>query len=481
PDTTTDGPTFGSLMYEVIVHPRAAQSLRTIAGPDAGRRYEQRLADARRILQGRSVWHVNSTSEGGGVAELLRSCLGYLLDDGIDTRWVVIEGDPEFFRITKRIHNRLHGVLGDGGPLGDEQRRHYDDVTRSNAIDIRRSVRAGDLVVVHDPQPLGLVPILRSLGATVIWTCHIGADTPSALVRSAWDFLLPDARAAQAVTFSRAAYAWNGLEPERVRVLPPCIDHASPKNVAIDPDRTAAILVAAGLVSNPGHGGDATFSRSDGTQARVSHTAQMTPDTPLPLDVPVVLQVSRWDALKDPLGVIRGFVDEPGITQAHLMLAGPMPGAVADDPEAATVREEVHELWESLSAAHRERVHLANLPAEDVDENATIVNALQRHADVVVQKSLAEGFGLTVTEAMWKGRALVAAGVGGIRDQIEDGVSGILVDPRDLTAFGNAIEALLGDPSLAAGLGEAAQRRVRYRYLAPHYLGAYLQLFAELA
>ena len=112
-------------MYEVTVHPRAAQSLRTIAGTEAGRRYEQRLADARRILDGHSVWQINSTSEGGGVAELLRSCLGYLLDDGIDTRWAVIEGDPEFFRITKRIHNRLHGVLGDGGPLGGAERRRY--------------------------------------------------------------------------------------------------------------------------------------------------------------------------------------------------------------------------------------------------------------------------------------------------------------------------------------------------------------------
>jgi trehalose synthase len=468
-------------MYEVTVHPRPARSLRTIAGAEAGRRYEQRLADARRILDGRSVWQINSTSEGGGVAELLRSCLGYLLDDGIETRWVVIDGDPEFFRITKRIHNRLHGVLGDGGPLGDPERRRYDDVTRSNAIDLRRSVRAGDVVVVHDPQPLGLVPILRSLGATVIWTCHIGADTPNALVRSAWDFLLPDARAAEAVTFTRAAYAWEGLEPGRVHVLPPCIDHASQKNVEIDPDRTAAILGAAGLVSNGGHDGEATFERSDATQARVSHTVQLTPDTPLPLDAQLVVQVSRWDALKDPLGVIRGFVDVPGIGEAHLMLAGPMPGTVADDPESATVREDVQELWASLPAGDRRRVHLANIPTDDVAENATIVNALQRHAAVVVQKSLAEGFGLTVTEAMWKERALVAAGVGGIRDQIQDGVSGLLVDPRDLTAFGNAVGSLLGDASLAAGLGAAAHRRVRDRYLAPHYLGAYLELFAELA
>src|SRR2546430_9885755 len=229
-------------MHTVTVHPRAAGSLRTIAGPDAGGRYERRLAAAREVLQGRSVWHVNSTSAGGGVAELLRSCLGYLVEDGIDTRWIVIDGDPEFFTITKRIHNRLHGVLGDGGPLGDVERRHYDKVTRSNAIDIHRSVRAGDVVVVHDPQPLGLVPILRSLGATVIWTCHIGADTPSPLVRSAWEFLIGDARAARAVTFTREAYAWDGLVAERVHGLPPCIAPGSPKKAAIDPDRANALL-----------------------------------------------------------------------------------------------------------------------------------------------------------------------------------------------------------------------------------------------
>jgi trehalose synthase len=468
-------------MHTVTVYPRAAQSLRTIAGPDAGHRYEEHLAAARAVLQGRRVWHVNSTSEGGGVAELLRSCLGYLVDDGIDTRWIVMDGDPEFFTITKRIHNRLHGVLGDGGPLGDVERRHYDEVIEANATDIRRSVRAGDVVVVHDPQPLGLVPVLRSLGATVIWTCHIGADTPSPLVRSASDFLMGDARAAQAVTFTRAAYAWDGLEPDRVHVLPPCIDHGSAKNVAIDPVRTLAILAAAGIISDPDDARDATFARSDGTEARVSHVAEMMPDTWLPPDVPLVLQVSRWDALKDPVGVIRGFVDEPGITDGHLMLAGPMPGAVVDDPEAATVLTEVRALWESLPATHRGRVHLVNIPTDDTEENATIVNALQRHANVVVQKSVAEGFGLTVTEAMWKGRALVAGRVGGIRDQIEDGVSGILVDPRDLTAFGNAVEVLLADPSLAMGLGAAAERRVRERYLAPQYLGAYLQLFAELA
>ena len=130
-------------MHTVTVNPRAAVSLRTIAGPDAGRRYEQHLAAARRSCKGDRIWHINSTSEGGGVAELLRSCLGYLVDDGIDSGGLVIDGDPQFFPITKRIHNRLHGVLGDGGPLGDVERRHYDEVIRSNATDLRSTRTSG--------------------------------------------------------------------------------------------------------------------------------------------------------------------------------------------------------------------------------------------------------------------------------------------------------------------------------------------------
>jgi trehalose synthase len=195
-----------------------------------------------------------------------------------------------------------------------------------------------------------------------------------------------------------------------------------------------------------------------------------------------VVQVSHWDRLKDMTGVMVGFADHVATTGAgHLILAGPNVSGVSDDPEGAADLENCIRIWRGLPHAARQRIHLACLPVADVEENAVIVNALQRHANVVVQKSLAEGFGLTVTEAMWKGRALVAAGVGGIRDQIEDGVSGLLVDPRDLTVFGNAVGSLLGDPSLALDLGAAAHRRVRDRYLAPHYLGAYLELFAELA
>ena len=174
---------------------------------------------------------------------------------------------------------------------------------------------------------------------------------------------------------------------------------------------------------------------------------------PTPPDAPLVVQVSRWDALKDPVGVMRGAADDPSLGEAHLMLAGPRPASVVDDPEADAVLAEVLDVWRRLPTKDRSRVHIANLPTDDVEANAIIVNALQRRADVVVQKSLAEGFGLTVTEAMWKERPIVASAVGSIRDQIRDGVHGLLVDPRDLTAFGDAVHGLLADPRRLPSLG----------------------------
>jgi trehalose synthase len=466
-------------MFEVTVAPRAAHQLRTIAGDAAGRRYDEAVEGGRRALSGCTLWHINSTAEGGGVAELLGASLGYLAEDGIAARWLVLEGDEEFFRITKRIHNRLHGVLGDGGALDLAERRHYDDVIRGN-LDGVVAIGAGDVVVVHDPQPLGLVPVLHARGATVVWTCHVGIDSPNALVRSAWEFLVADTTAADAITFSRRASVWDVVDAARVRIIPPCIDASSPKNRPLVPGNRDAILGAAGLLASSKPEAGASFRRRDGSTGVIEHRAGLVEEDPLPPDVPFVTQVSRWDALKDPVGVLHGFIEEPGLSDTHLVLAGPAPSSVADDPEAVDVLQELRGSWRSLPTRDRRRVHLADLPTEDVDENATIVNALQRRAHVVVQKSLAEGFGLTVTEAMWKARPVVAGRVGGIQDQIEDGVSGVLVDPRDLTAFGNAVEVMLADPSLAAALGAAAEERVRDRYLTPHYLGAYLRLFAEL-
>jgi trehalose synthase len=196
----------------------------------------------------------------------------------------------------------------------------------------------------------------------------------------------------------------------------------------------------------------------------------------------MVLQVSRWDRLKDPLGVIRGFVDHVvPRSDAHLVYVGPDITAVADDPEGGAVLAEVRRLYDGLPPEVQARLHLVCLPMDDIEENAAMVNALQRRAQVVVQKSIAEGFGLTVAEAMWKGRPVVASRIGGIQDQIVDGVSGILLDdPHDLEAYGAAVLSLLGDAERARRMGEEAQRRVRDRFLAVRSLVQYLDLMERL-
>jgi len=209
----------------------------------------------------------------------------------------------------------------------------------------------------------------------------------------------------------------------------------------------------------------------------------MIQDHPLPSSTPIVLQVSRWDPLKDPLGVLQGFTRHvPDGLGAHLVLAGPAAESVSDDPESEQVLQQVRRAWAALPRAARDRVHLACLPMDDLEENGAVVNALQRRADVIVQKSLAEGFGLTVAEAMWKARPVVASRVGGIQDQIAHGKSGLLLDdPSDLVSFGKAIETLLEDREGARQLGEEAHRRVGEDYLAPHRLTQELDLIERVA
>ena len=467
-------------MYETAVPPRPTARLLSVVNDDDVDRFRAALARAGAALGPRTLWHINSTAEGGGVAELLRANLGYLVGDGLRVRWAIFEGDPRFFQITKRIHNRLHGDLGDGGELGTEERTHYDEVTRRNAEGLAVLVQPGDVVVVHDPQPAGLIEGLVAAGTHVVWTCHVGVDHPNDVTRSAWDFLLPMVAPASACTFTRASYVWDGLDPDRVELIPPCIDPLAPKNTELLPEQQEAIMAIAGLAT-PRADGDPSFERPDGTDGRVVRRADLLQIDRIPADAPIVTQVSRWDRLKDPLGVLRSFAEEPTLGDAHLILAGPAPSSVADDPEAEVVLTELRDAWGELPFGLRKRIHIANLPTADVDENATIVNALQRRADVVVQKSLAEGFGLTVTEAMWKRRPIVAGAVGGVLEQIEDGVQGVLVGPHDLTAFGAAVGSLLADPARAASLGDAAHERVRQRFLPPQYLAANLEVVAAVA
>jgi trehalose synthase len=433
------------------------------------------------LLRGRAVWCVNSTARGGGVAEMLSSLLAFTRGAGIDTRWAVVGGDAEFFRVTKRLHNRLHGSPGDGGPLGPVERAAYDRTQKAAAADLAMRVREGDVVLLHDPQTAGLVAPMQALGARVVWRAHVGVDAPNDFTREAWDFLRPMLTGADGFVFSRQRHVWSGLDERRVTIIPPSIDVFAPKNQLLSEDAVRAILIAAGL-QRDGVCGAPVFLREDGTPSRVERVADTVQERPLSGSEQIVVQVSRWDRLKDPLGVMQGFAGRACTCRdAHLVLAGPAVGAVTDDPEGAEVLAEVIAAWHALPFAVRARVHIVSLPMEDPEENAAIVNALQTRADVIVQKSLAEGFGLTVAEAMWKTRPVLASAVGGIRDQITDGVTGVLLeDPTDLAGFGNALCMLLGDPALARRIGVAGRERVRERFLEPRHLHQWVSVLRDL-
>lgn len=473
------------MAFEVEISPMDTERFRPVLTPAQLEAFERGQQEARELLHGRVVWNINSTPQGGGVVELLRPLIAYARGGGVDARWMVIEGPPEFFALTKRIHNRLHGYEGDGGPLDETERRLYEDVLAENLEAFTERVRPGDVVIVHDPQPAGMCEALRAAGAAVIWRCHVGIDEPNELVREAWAFLLPYVEPAEVYVFSREAFVWDGLDRDRVAVIPPTIDVFSPKNLDIDTDTVRGVLRVSNVVPDESAPATATFTRHDGTPGRVERQAQMVEEEPLRPDVPVVLQVSRWDALKDPLGVIQGFAEHvPAHTGAHLVYAAPAVEAVADDPEGARVRRDAIALWEGLPAEARSRIHLASLPMEDSEENAIIVNAIQRHSRLVVQKSLAEGFGLTVAEAMWKARPVIGSRIGGIQDQILHGETGILLpDPRDLAAYGAAVAALVADPETADRMGARARERVREQFISPRslldYLGVIRRVLAE--
>jgi trehalose synthase len=470
--------------HEIEISSMDPGRFRSVLPPERVEEFAHGVEEARELLDGRVVWNVNSTAHGGGVVELLRPLIAYARGAGVDARWIVIDGTPEFFTITKRLHNRLHGAPGDGGPLGEAERRIYEETLAENVKQLNGRVREGDVVIVHDPQPAGMIESFRAAGARVIWRCHIGIEKANDLVREAWAFLYPYVIHADIYVFSRETFVWERLDRDRTVVIHPSIDVFSPKNVDIDPDMVHAVLHASGILAD-GEANDAaapTFERQDGTPDRIERRAKMIEDEHLRDETPVVLQVSRWDRLKDPFGVIQGFADHvPEETGAHLIYAAPDVEAVADDPEGLQVMREAVALRDRLTEAARRRIHYASLPMEDDDENAMIVNALQRHARVVVQKSLAEGFGLTVAEAMWKARPVVASRVGGIQEQIVHGDTGLLLDdPRDLAAYGAAVTSLLADAPRAEQMGTRARERVRDKFTSARSLLDYLAVIRRL-
>ncbi|HZU85821.1 MAG TPA: glycosyltransferase [Polyangiaceae bacterium] len=456
-------------MYEVHIPARSVDPFADILGWDRIRSLRHEADAIRGLLGPRVVWNISSTAVGGGVAEMLRSLLRYARGLGINVRWLVFEGPPDFFRITKRVHNALHGSAGDGSPLGAEQIALFERVTQENAVALDALVRPDDVVVCHDPQTSGLVPYLMGKGARVVWRAHIGHERHDREVDRGWAFLRPYLERVPLAVFSLAAYAPPWLS-KTTSVLPPNIDPFSAKNQLIDEAVVRAILVQVGLVDGPAGPGSSVFVRDDGSAGRVDRAAEVLRVGRAPAwDTPLVVQVSRWDAIKDPAGVLAGFaglVESGAPRGAQLVLAGPSVDAVADDPEGAQVFADLESRWRALADGVRRSIHLALLPMRDSEENAAIVNALQRHAAVIVQKSLEEGFGLTVTEAMWKRRPVVASAVGGIREQLRDGEDGLLLDdPTDLVAFAGLLRRVLSDEALAGRLGAAAYERVRARYL----------------
>lgn len=467
-----------SALTQVPIAPASPERFGPLLGEDY-REIEVAVRTAHTVLAGRVVWHVNSTARGGGVAEMLQSLLAYARGAGVDARWLTIGGSEAFFEVTKRLHNRLHGAPGDGGELGKAEHLIYESALQESATELTSLLREGDVVYLHDPQTAGIAPHIKARGINVVWRCHVGLDHPNELAREAWSFLSRYIQEADAYVFSREAFAWEGLERDKIWVVPPSIDAFSPKNQEMESDMVRAIMATIGLAEDGGS--TPVFERNDGSRGRVDRQAELDQEGPIPSGMPLVAQVSRWDRLKDPIGVLQCFAENLSHPEAHLLLAGPAVAAVTDDPEGAQVLAEVRDRRAGLPPEIANRTHLACLPMDDVEENAAMVNAIQRSADIVLQKSLAEGFGLTVAEAMWKSRPVVAGRIGGIQDQIVDGVSGCLVDdPADLAAVGGALDSLLGDPERARSIGEAAHERVRESFLGSRHLVQYMQLIERM-
>ena len=442
-------------------------------------------------LEGRTIWMINSTEQGGGVAEMLPAMVTLLRDLGVRTEWAVIESDePAFFELTKLIHNLIH----DSGAADFTQDAIalYERVNRENAAALARRIAPGDIVVVHDPQPLPLGPMLRELvDVHLIWRCHIGLDERTPRTEAVWALLRPYTEAYDRVVFSAHEYVPGFLSP-RASIIHPAIDPLAPKNRDLSMHKVAGILANAGLtkfgptLTEPYEHGVLRFTQ-DGDTPAADH-----PELGL-LTRPIVTQISRWDRLKGFLPLLHAFAQlkqttpsEPEhrrrIDLLRLVLAGPAIGAVADDPESTEVLAELRTAYEALPAAVRDDVAILLLPMESREQNALIVNALQRTSTVVVQNSLREGFGLTIAEAMWKRvPVLSSARACGPRAQIDDGVEGRLVpDPEDVDGVAAILDEMLSDRARRETWARNAQRRAHDQFMVFTQLQNWIALWQEL-
>jgi len=369
-------------------------------------------------LRGKVIQNINSTAVGGGVAEILSRMVPLLNDLGVDARWDLIKGGEQFFGVTKKFHNALHGRREE---IGD---RDFDVFLETSAENVRQVNIYGDIVFVHDPQPIALIE--RKSGNKWVWRCHIDVSGPD---RKLWKFLSRYIARYDSAVFS--APSFSRPLPIRQFLIPPSIDPLSDKNRELPEETVAGVLRKYGITR----------------------------------DKPIVTQISRFDRLKDPIGVIDAYLQVKRYVDCRLVLAG---GTAADDPEGLEVLEEVKE-----KASGDPDIHILLLPQNDID-----VNALQRASAVIVQKSLREGFGLTVTEALWKGKPVVASNVGGIPLQITHKYSGLLCHSVEGAAY--AIKQLLSSPDFAKRLGANGREHVRNNFLLTRHLRDYMLLFLSL-
>jgi trehalose synthase len=373
-------------------------------------------------LRGRVIQNVNSTAVGGGVAEILTRMIPLLKEIGVEARWDVIRGNERFFAITKAMHNGLHGV-----PVGfsPEDQSYFREVNRANLDAV---TPFGDIVFIHDPQPIGLVERRAGArGSRWVWRCHIDFTRPQPDI---WRFLRRYIKAFDAAVFSAPAFA-RPL-PIRQVLISPSIDPLSDKNRELSEAEIDAVCAGFGIDRRR----------------------------------PIVTQVSRFDYLKDPVGVVRAFKMAKRHVDAQLVLAG---GGASDDPEGQKVLDEVR----AEADGDPDIFVLFLPPASDI-----AINALQRASTIVLQKSLREGFGLTVAEALWKSKPVIAGAVGGIPLQISHRFSGILTHSVEGTSFW--IKQLLQEPAYAAALGCNGREHIRERFLITRHIKEYLLLFLSL-
>lgn len=394
--------------YEPIIGTVAASKLRQIATH----------------LEGMKVVHVNSTKEGGGVAEILFWMIPLMRDLGLDASWEVINGNPEFFDVTKAFHNGLQGkkVL-----LTDKMNSAYEDTLESNAQRLRPKLEEADFVIIHDPQPARLLQLCPNRKGKWIWRCHIDASQPN---RKVWNYIKSMVDGYDASIFSMPEFARTLNHPQFI--VAPSIDPLSEKNIEMSNDEIHSILNQFDLDCNR----------------------------------PMITQISRFDRFKDPIGVIEAVKLLNSAYNVQLVLAG---GGATDDPEGSAVLEEVQQASEG-----EDNINVLLLPPDA----HRIINALQRASTIVLQKSLQEGFGLTVTEAMWKGKPVIGGNVGGIRLQIHDSHTGFLVDTPEGAAL--RMHNLLAKPELMTRLGETARQFVLENFLCNRQLREYMTLMFGL-